>query len=94
MQQDRQNAVEFWRLHQNECCPIRSIKEVYQKYKEYAVTNSLPVYNEYKFRTYIRKNGYNNSGEKMKIPLTDEERRVKREAKKKRQVEMKMKMKK
>jgi len=59
----------FWQVSKTECINIQSIDEVYEKYKTYHQTYAnkagekykYPLLNKYKFRTFIRKNGYNNS---------------------------------
>jgi hypothetical protein len=57
----------FWLKNKTECCSIRSIDEVYNKYVNFYKENKqkynyihTPM-NKYIFRTFIRKNGYNNS---------------------------------
>lgn len=60
----RQSATDFWRKNKAECLGIKSVKEVFQKYKAYCVQEKMECLNEYIFRTYIRKNGYCNSGKK------------------------------
>jgi len=65
-QEKRDSVRQFWKEHKEECLPIKSIKEVFAKYKTYCEEKQLQVQNEYIFRTFIRKNGYNNSGEKKK----------------------------
>jgi hypothetical protein len=64
----------FWHIYKNDCCLIRSIDAVYNKYCEYHITyvdKSIkyiykPI-NKYRFRTFIRKHGYNNGGVMMTI---------------------------
>jgi len=59
----------FWKTSQSECLNIRSIDEVFNIYANYHSTyenNAGQKYkfqplNKYKFRAFIRKNGYNNS---------------------------------
>lgn len=54
---------DFWKKHKEECCQIRSVKEVYQRYIEWTKAHDRVIQNEYRFRTFIRKNGYNNGGD-------------------------------
>ena len=59
----------FWTKNKVQCCQIQKIDEVYKLYAEYHKTYSTsdgvkyiyPPFNKYKFRAWIRKNGYNNS---------------------------------
>jgi len=60
------SAKTFWSKNKDECCLIRSIDEVYNRYVKYYNENAekndyihMPM-NKYIFRTYIRKHGYNN----------------------------------
>ena len=62
----RESTREFWKKYKEDCLNIKSIKEVYKRYKTFCQENNLLILNEYIFRTFIRKNGYNNSGEKKK----------------------------
>jgi hypothetical protein len=55
---ERESAKLFWETHKVECRSIRSVKEVYQKYKAYTEQHNMATLNEYIFRTYIRKHGY------------------------------------
>ena len=57
----RDSVRKFWKDKKEECVSIKSIKEVFRIYKEYTEENELALQNEYKFRTFIRKNGYANS---------------------------------
>jgi hypothetical protein len=59
----------FWITKKSECLNIRSIDEVFDIYKNYHIIyqngagekyNFTPL-NKYKFRAFIRKNGYDNS---------------------------------
>ena len=51
----RESAVQFWAKHGNDCLGVKSIKEVFGRYKGYCEEKGLPVLNEYIFRTFIRK---------------------------------------
>jgi hypothetical protein len=59
----------FWTKNKTQCCQIQKIDEVFGLYAEYHKTYSTadgvkyihPPLNKYKFRTWIRKNGYDNS---------------------------------
>ena len=59
----------FWITKKSECLNIRSIDEVFNIYKEYHSTYQnkaeekykFQPLNKYKFRAFIRKNGYDNS---------------------------------
>lgn len=55
LSQKRDSAISFWKEHGPECQQIKSIKEVYGKYKQYCTQHNLLLLNEYIFRTYIRK---------------------------------------
>jgi hypothetical protein len=59
----------FWIIYKSECLNIRSIDDVYNKYTDYhksyadaiGTKYSVIPLNKYKFRSLIRKRGYNNS---------------------------------
>lgn len=54
----------FWQNNKEQNLSIKSIDMVYKNYLEYLEKNNpsnIPAMNKYIFRTYIRKNGYNNS---------------------------------
>ena len=55
-----QSQIQFWKKYKEECKQIRTVKQVFQTYKEWCETNNHPIQNEYRFRTFIRNNGYNN----------------------------------
>lgn len=71
----------FWAKHKEECCLIRSIDAVFDIYVNYHKNYENPAdgkykfqpLNRYKFRAFIRKNGYNNSGEVMITPSQKKE---------------------
>ena len=71
----------FWANNKEECCLIRSIDAVYDVYTNYHTTYENPAdgkykfqaLNRYKFRAFIRKNGYNNSGTEMIPPSVKKE---------------------
>ena len=75
---EQMNSVRhFWITKKSECLNIRSIDEVFNIYKNYHTLyennigqkyNFQPL-NKYKFRTFIRKNGYNNSSSQKIILL-------------------------
>jgi hypothetical protein len=58
---ERESARQFWDQYKQECLSIKSIKDVFSRYKNYCRNHHLPILNEYIFRTYIRKHGYCNS---------------------------------
>jgi hypothetical protein len=67
---EQMNSVRhFWITKKSECANIRSIDAVFDIYKEYhsAYENAANIkykfqpLNKYKFRAFIRKNGYDNS---------------------------------
>ena len=58
---ERESVRSFWNEYKDECIPIRSIKQVFTKYKDWCSTHQHPMLNEFIFRTYIRKHGYCNS---------------------------------
>jgi transposase-like protein len=58
---ERESAKAFWEEFKDECSPIRSIKQVFAKYKDWCSTHQHPMLNEFIFRTYIRKHGYCNT---------------------------------
>ncbi len=60
---NRQSEKDFWSQYKSEMCKIRSIKEVYRRYVDWANENERRIQLEYRFRKYIRDNGYCNSGE-------------------------------
>lgn len=65
---NRQNMKLFWSKNKERCQLIRSIDTVYEEYLTYLKNEGIDDrINKYIFRTYIRKNGYNNSGVEMKI---------------------------
>ncbi len=53
-----QSEKDFWRAKKHECCNIQSVKSVYSIYKGWCLENNRVIQNEYRFRTFIRKNGY------------------------------------
>jgi hypothetical protein len=58
------NVKLFWKNQKDECCQIKQIDKVYDMYVKYHIENKENKYNpmnRYIFRTFIRKNGYNNS---------------------------------
>jgi hypothetical protein len=63
----------FWQTSKIECLNIQSIDAVYDRYKEYhktyankaGETYNHPALHKYKFRVFIRKNGYDNSTPKQ-----------------------------
>jgi hypothetical protein len=71
---EQMNSVRhFWITKKSDCLNIRSIDEVFNIYVKYHSTyeNGIgekykcqPI-NKYKFRTFIRKNGYDNSSIKI-----------------------------
>lgn len=66
--EDRKNMKAFWNKHGERCMTIRSIDAVYEEYLKYLKENNITsTINRYIFRTYIRKNGYCNSGVEMKV---------------------------
>lgn len=73
---DKHNSVkEYWIIFKERDCLIRSVKQVFQNYKEWCQENDKPLQNEFKFRTFIRKNGYNNGGELL-TPKMRKERKL------------------
>ncbi len=67
---EQMNSVRhFWTTKKSECLNIRSIDAVFEIYKDYHSTYStkggekykFAPLNKYKFRAFIRKNGYDNS---------------------------------
>ena len=71
---------EFWAKNKDKCLTIRSIDAVYEEYLEYLKEKNINDHiNRYIFRTYIRKNGYNNSGVEMKIMTKKDRRQIKKE---------------
>ena len=75
---ERNSAITFWCRYKEECLQIRSIKEVYQKYKQFATENNLLVLNEYIFRTYIRKHGYCNTIAEKDLEKVDKKKKIKK----------------
>lgn len=75
--EDRKNMLNFWNKNKERCMLIRSIDAVYEEYLAYLKSiNVESKINRYIFRTYIRKNGYCNSGVEMKIKLPKKDRRA------------------
>jgi len=67
---EQMNSVRhFWITKKSECVNIRSIDTVFDIYKEYHskyenaanLKYKFQPLNKYKFRAFIRKNGYDNS---------------------------------
>jgi len=58
---ERKFLVDYWTKNKLQLHRHKSIKEVYKIYKEAAELEGVAAINEYKFREYIRKNGYCNS---------------------------------
>lgn len=57
----------WWNQHKSDYLLERSIDKVYEAFQSFATTTlEFPPINKYIFRTYIRKNGYNNSSSDMK----------------------------
>ena len=68
--EDKKHMRDFWRIHKNEMLLVRSIDAVYGKYLEYLKSINIDrAINKYIFRTFLRKNQYNNSGVEMKLPV-------------------------
>ena len=63
---ERQYMIDFWTKSRYTLSSIKSIKDVYKRYRE-SVPDGIIVMNEYKFREYIRKNGYCNSCTNEKV---------------------------
>ena len=59
--EQRRELIIYWNRHRYEMSQERSIKAVYIHYKEYTIEKDIPLTQEYRFREYIRKNGYCNS---------------------------------
>lgn len=76
---ERESAKKFWAEHKQDYLSTRSIKAVFQAYKEYTIAHDLPLLNEYLFRTFIRKNGYNNSIAEKDIPIVEAKKQAKKE---------------
>lgn len=75
--EDKKIMREFWSKHKDECCLIRSIDAVYDKYLEYLKEIKMErAINRYIFRTYIRKNGYCNTGIEMKVPIKTPQQKI------------------
>lgn len=81
---ERESAKKFWSEHKQDYLSTRSIKAVFQAYKEYTIIHDLPLLNEYLFRTFIRKNGYNNSVAEKDIPIVEAKKQAKKEARQER----------
>lgn len=54
---ERKSAEEFW-TEKGDFLRFVGTKAVFEQYKVFCQINSLPILNEYIFRTYIRKRGY------------------------------------
>lgn len=79
----------FWKIYKDECIRIRSIDDVFSKYVIYV--NEIKVsqnfkyspINKYIFRTFIRKNGYNNSAQDIEEFIKQKEnKRIRKKIKK------------
>lgn len=77
---ERESAKLFWTRYRDDCLPIRSVKEVFQKYKVFTEENQYPLLNEFIFRTFIRKNGYCNTVAEQDLEKVAEKKRRKKEA--------------
>ena len=55
-----QSSKDFWIMHKETCCLIRSVKQIFELYRTWCLENNKAIQNEYRFRTFIRKNGYKN----------------------------------